>query len=117
MAEAKKQIKERDAFSLLCPSVLEVKHVLQELGFTLVRHIKASQYTYHAPLPDQYHFEGPRGLEIIFLAGKDTPEDGGTFPHHNSRWWSIGGADELKTRQVRQVLDHQVVFYLAASHS
>ncbi len=33
MVQAKKQTKERAAFSPLCPSVEEVKTCLQELGF------------------------------------------------------------------------------------
>ncbi len=117
MAQAKKQSRERAAFSPLCPPVEEVKPVLQELGFTLVRHIKASQYNYLAPLPDQYHFEGPQGLEIIFLAGKDIPEDGGKFPHHNLRWWVISGADQLKTQQVKRVLAaHWFLSWRKTSH-
>lgn len=104
------------AFCQTCPTVKEVTHVLQPLGFYVSFHMEADDqqaYLQLAPLPKQCHYEGPCGLSVVYLAGEDTGlfDDEGdgsdttnnAFPAHASRFWCYCGAESLTMFQ--QTLD------------
>jgi hypothetical protein len=92
---------ERSPFCTTCPFVDEVTGVIAPLGYTLVFQMKADTaraYRDLPPLPAQYHYEGPHGASVIYLAGKDIPilgddddepaSDGlRSYPEHGSRFW------------------------------
>jgi hypothetical protein len=102
------------AFCASCPAAEEVTAALSPLGFTLAFQMRADTaraYTDLPPLPAQYHYEGPHGASVIYLAGKDMPclgdedeRDWGAFPPHASRFWLYAGADAGAHEQTAQVL-------------
>jgi hypothetical protein len=108
---------ERNPFCATCPSANDVTEVLAPLGFTLVFQMKADPArasTNLPPLPAQYHYEGPRGTSVIYLAGKDIPmlgdegdEPAGDrplpYPEHGSRFW-IAAPDAHAVLLVLRVL-------------
>ncbi|HLG77544.1 MAG TPA: hypothetical protein VKX46_14095 [Ktedonobacteraceae bacterium] len=85
-----------EAFCPLCPPPDEVTAVLHTHGFRLTLSMEPSNGPRRAVplLPAHYHFRDETGTEVIFLAGKDTPEDAmARFPIHASRWWVYPGAN------------------------
>ncbi|GCE26406.1 hypothetical protein KDA_18900 [Dictyobacter alpinus] len=93
-----------EGYSLTCPDPQEVTALLQPLAFTLHFQIAAKSFQYSAALPAQYHFRDEHGTEVIYLAGKDTPEDRIPLPAHQSRWWIYMGASEEAFHQVSRVI-------------
>ncbi len=82
--------------------------MLEALGLRLTFEMAATspaQDLRVAPLPAQFHFRGPRGLEVIYLAGKDVSyEQYHPLPPHASRWWAYPGANPLLCAQVTKAL-------------
>ncbi|HEX7737000.1 MAG TPA: hypothetical protein VF458_19300 [Ktedonobacteraceae bacterium] len=90
-------IRDLEAFSEHCPAASEVTAVLQTLGFRLSFHMQAvvpPESSAIPALPPQYHYTDQYGTEIIYLAGRDKPEDGERLPVHKSRFWLWPGANE-----------------------
>jgi hypothetical protein len=53
-----------------------------------------SHTSHPPPLPAQYHYKDDgHGTEVIYLAGRDVPLEGESFPPHASRFWLYPGAD------------------------
>jgi hypothetical protein len=108
---------ERNPFCATCPFVDEVTGVLAPFGYTLIFQMKADTaraYTDLPPLPAQYHYEGPCGASVIYLAGKDVPILGDKddepssaqphpYPEHRSRFW-IAALDAHTVSLVLRVL-------------
>lgn len=100
-------IQAHEAFCETCPDPQQVTEVLAELGFSLDFQMDAiipAKYSATAPLPAQYHYKTHDGCEIIYLAGKDRPEQGQILPKHASRFWAYSGAHPMLYQQVLQVL-------------
>jgi hypothetical protein len=98
---------ERAAFCATCPQPAEVSNVLASLGCVLAFSMPAEYegaYMYLPPLPAQFHYEGPGGLRVIYLAGPDIALDGECFPEHESRFWLYGGHDQTAFQQVASAL-------------
>ena len=99
------QLVERSALCSTCPTPEDVSHALEPLGFALCFQMKA-QKTYinsdTPPLPAQYHYAGPHGSEVIYLAGPDRPN--ASFPPHASRFWVYSGALPASVQQAMHVL-------------
>ena len=90
------QVEELEAYCHTCPSPEEVTAMLQAMGCTLDFQMEAvipPAYSVVAPLPAQYHYAGPGGMSLIFLAGQDSDPDGEQLPPHASRFWAYPGAD------------------------
>ena len=99
---------ELTAFGATCPRIEDVTDILADLGLGLVFQLSAFRATSNAPaLAAQYHFQGCKGAEVLFLAGKDTAMDGARFPAHASRWWVFPGADPVAYRQIVQTLSER----------
>jgi len=98
---------ERSAFCATCPSPMEVSNVLASLGcvlaFTMPAELEGA-YMHLPPLPAQFHYEGPGGLRVIYLAGPDIALDGECFPEHESRFWLYGDHDQTVFQQVASKL-------------
>ena len=95
------------AFCSICPDPQEVTTILSGLGFCLTFHMDAILYPASSEAPDlpaQYHFADQHGTELIYLAGRDTPMDGESFPKHQSRWWLYPGADTDASQQIISLL-------------
>ena len=98
---------ERSAFCTTCPSPIEVSNVLASLGCVLAFSMPAEQegaYMHLPPLPAQFHYEGPGGLCVIYLAGPDIALDGECFPAHTSRFWLYGDHDQAVFQRVASKL-------------
>src|SRR5438876_11386682 len=70
---------ERSAFCATCPEPTDVSKVLAGQGCSLVFCMKAEDegaYMDLPPLPAQFHYEGPGGVRVIYLAGPDVARDG-----------------------------------------
>jgi hypothetical protein len=97
MPKKNRHIDELEAFCHSCPAREEVTTFLEQLGMHLDFQMDAflpPAYSGLAQLPAQFHFEGPAGMSIIYLAGEDSAtEDGGHLPPHKSRFWAYSGAD------------------------
>ena len=108
MISQKIPVFEAHAFCATCPTEQEVTALLNQLGFQLVFQLEAThpaKSSAVAPLPAQYHYARPEeGIEVIFLAGKDKPEAGQSFPHHASRFWIYAGTNLLFSQHVIQML-------------
>ena len=101
---------ELTAFGATCPRIEDVTGILADLGLGLVFQLRAFRATSNAPaLAAQYHFQGGKGAEVLYLAGQDTAMDGERFPAHASRWWVSSGADPLIYRQIVQTLSERYV--------
>jgi hypothetical protein len=90
------------AFCATCPETEAVTAFLHDLGLRLDFQLEAVHYAAYEQLPDlpaQYHYHS-LGLEVIYLAGKDSPLDGERFPRHASRFWAYAGADGAAFRRV-----------------
>jgi hypothetical protein len=98
---------ERSAFCATCPQPADVSNVLTSLGCVLAFTMQAEDegaYMHLPPLPAQFHFEGPGGLHVIYLAGPDIALDGENFPEHKSRFWLYSGHDQAVFQQVSSKL-------------
>jgi hypothetical protein len=102
------QLANLEAFCQDCPAISDVHSVLEELGFRLVFEMHASTFSKNSQLPTlpaQYHYRDTDGTELIFLAGKDHPEqDMPRFPLHSSHWWLYAGSSQYAYNLVAQVL-------------
>lgn len=79
-----------NALCQTCPQPHKVTNALQPLGFRLGFQMKADDqqaYMQLKPLPAQFHYEGPHGLSVVYLAGEDiNSDDEYAFPAHASRF-------------------------------
>ena len=86
---------EISAFCQTCPPPHEVTNVLVLLGFSLTFQMQADSqqaYLQLKPLPAQMHYEGPYGMNVVYLAGEDLNiDDECIFPAHASRFWLYPG--------------------------
>ena len=106
MASTKTAAQALTAFCATCPAPEEVAAFLYGLGFRLDFQLEAVHYAAYQQLPDlpaQYHFHS-LGIEMIYLAGKDSPLDGECFPRHASRFWAYAGSDAQAFRRVVSTL-------------
>ena len=106
MAQMKTTAKALTAFCATCPAPETVTAFLHGLGLRLDFHLEAVHYAAYEHLPDlpaQYHYHS-RGIEVIYLAGTDSPLDGERFPRHASRFWVYPGVDGAAFRRVVRVL-------------
>jgi hypothetical protein len=100
-------IRDLNAFCVGCPAATDVTAALQTLGFRLTFYMdkRTSPESYGVPaLPPQYHYTDQHGTEVIYLAGRDKPEDGERFPAHESRFWLWPGADGLAHTRAADLL-------------
>jgi hypothetical protein len=98
---------ERTAFCATCPQPVDVSEVLSKLGCSLAYSMPAEDegaYMDLPPLPAQFHYEGPGGLRVIYLAGPDIALDGERFPEHKSRFWLYGDHTQADFQHVASVL-------------
>ncbi len=97
---------ELHAFANACPAYTEVTEILAGLGFSLVFSMQAvpppRKGTPH--LPAQYHYKDGSGTEVIFLAGKDSGEEGRWITPHASRFWIYPGRSQYCYNLVMQEL-------------
>jgi len=94
------------AFCAICPAPETVTAFLHGLGLRLDFHLEAIHYAAYEHLPDlpaQYHYHS-RGIEVIYLAGPDSPLDGERFPGHASRFWAYPGSDAQGFRRLISAL-------------
>jgi hypothetical protein len=101
------QEEERSAFCATFPQPADVSNVLADLGCSLAFSMPAEDegaYMDLPPLPAQFHYEGPSGLRVIYLAGPDIALDGERFPTHESRFWLYGDHTQAAFQQVASVL-------------
>src|SRR5215471_6945834 len=104
---AQHQEEERSAFCATCPQPAEVRKMLGNLGCSLTFSMPAEDeraYMDLPPLPAQFHYEGPGGVRVIYLAGPDIALDEEHFPEHRSRFWLYGDHDQVAFGQVASVL-------------
>jgi hypothetical protein len=98
---------ERSAFCATCPQPADVSKVLSSLGCSLAFSMPAEgdgAYMDLPPLPAQFHYEGPGGMRVIYLAGSDIALDGERFPEHQSRFWLSGDHNQATFQQVASIL-------------
>jgi hypothetical protein len=97
MPKKDQQPDELEAYCLFCPAPEEVTTFLEQMGMHLEFQMDAVFPPANAGLavlPAQFHFGGPAGMSIIYLAGEDSvTEDGEQLPPHKSRFWAYPGAD------------------------
>ena len=94
-----------EAFCSSCPNPNEVAAVLQGFGFQSTFTMKAVvRRKTTVSIPAQYHFEGPDGMEILYLAGRDVGDEKTRLPRHESRFWAFPGADSTRYRLVISIL-------------
>lgn len=93
------------AFCSTCPAHADVTAFLATQGFDLVCAIDQVVKPASRAAPGQYHYQDRDRTEVIYLAGKDTPEgSGGSFPSHRSRWWLYPGKSLLAYSRLAQTL-------------
>ena len=98
---------ERSAFCATCPQPTDVSNLLASQGCSLAFSMPAEDegaYMDLPPLPAQFHYEGPGGVRVIYLAGPDVALDGERFPAHQSRFWLYGDHDQAAFGQIASVL-------------
>jgi hypothetical protein len=98
---------ELSAFCSMCLLPEEVSHVLERFGFVLGFTLPAEDdgaYMHLPPLPAQFHYDGPGGMRVIYLAGPDMALDGECFPEHQSRFWLCRGHDHAAFQRIASVL-------------
>jgi hypothetical protein len=114
MPKKNQQADELGAFCHSCPKKEVVTSFLERLGMRLDFQLDAFLPPAHSELtqlPAQFHFEGPGGMSIIYLAGQDrAPEEGERFPPHKSRFWAYTGADAHVFGWITQSVAHQWSF-------
>lgn len=114
MSSIIQQAQELQAFCRTCPTPQEVTEFLRTMDFRLDFHLPAfipSACSAVAPLPAQYHYQRPDGMNIIYLAGQDSAgEKGERLPRHASRWWAYTGADPGAFSRVTHALSLQWSF-------
>jgi hypothetical protein len=98
-----------DTFCQSCPSADEVTAFLAKQGFDLVLHLGPSaprcRYRGCGPtLPDQYHYRDRFNTDVIYLAGKDIPEEQERLPAHASRWWLYPGGNHDAYTSIKGLL-------------
>jgi hypothetical protein len=101
------QEEELSAFCATGPQPDEVTNVLAGLGCSLAFSMQAEDegaYMHLPPLPAQFHYEGPGGVRVIYLAGSDIALDRERFPEHRSRVWLFGDHDQASFGQAASVL-------------
>jgi len=109
LAQVIAQLVDLEAFCSECPLVENVTKILEELGFRLAFHLESKTFAKRGratlpSLPAQYHYRDADGTELIFLAGKDHPEqDMPRLPAHASRWWLYPGTSQCNYNLVAQV--------------
>ena len=95
--------KDVGAFCQTCPHPQDVTTVLQSLGFRVGFQMNADDqqaYMQLKPLPAQIHYEGPGGMNIVYLAGEDIDiDDEHVFPKHASRFWLYCAGEPEQTFQ------------------
>jgi hypothetical protein len=109
---------ERWAFCATCPLPADVSNVLASLGCVLAFRMPAEYegaYMHLPPLPAQFHYDGPGGVRVIYLAGQDIALDGECFPEHESRFWLYSGHDQAAFKQAASMLS--VRWSLSWQHS
>ena len=82
------------AFCHYCPSVEEVTHTLRSAGCHLQFSMDACSppsWASGGAIPAQYHYTGPSGVEVLFLAGRDSAGNRERLPPHAARFWIDGG--------------------------
>ena len=100
------------AFCLTCPQPQDVTRVLQAYGFRLSFEMKADAeraYLHLPPLPAQFHYDGPSGISVVYLAGKDYDEANhqpvpSCIKQYASRFWLYAGGNPTMYEQMKQVL-------------
>ena len=114
MPKKNQQAYELEAFCLSSLTKEEVTTFLERLGMRLDFQMDAflpPAYSELARLPAQFHFEGPAGMSIIYLAGEDSaPEEGERLPPHRSRFWAYPGADAHVFGWITQSVAHRWSF-------
>jgi hypothetical protein len=106
MASTTSAVQALTAFCATCPAQEVVTTFLRSLGFHLDFQMETVHYAAYQQLPDlpaQYHYQA-QGIEVIFLAGQDTPLDGERFPRHASRFWAYAGSDAQAFRRLISAL-------------
>lgn len=92
------------AFCHCCPSVTEVTQTLHTAGCRLRFSMDACSppsWAAGGALPAQFHYEGPAGVEVLFLAGRDSASGRERLPKHVARFW-IDGSPSQKSREVQR---------------
>jgi len=98
-------IQELEACCSSCPDPNDVEVLLREFGLKLTFTMKAvARRRVETSIAAQYHFEGPDGAEILYLAGRDVGDGEVRLPPHASRFWAIAGADLGMYRKVISAL-------------
>ena len=97
------------AFCQTCIHPQDVTNILTLLGFSLAFQMKPDDqqaYMQLKPLPAQFHYEGPYGMNVVYLAGEDiNTGDEDVFPVHASRFWLYrAGETDLIFQQAIDVL-------------
>jgi hypothetical protein len=103
----KTMIRDLEAFCTHCPAASAVTATLQALTFDLTFQMDEyipAESSHVAALPAQYHYKDQYGTEIIYLAGRDTPENGGRLPAHLSRFWLWPGSNEQAYTRAAEML-------------
>jgi hypothetical protein len=103
-------IRDLEAFCLTCPPSIEVACALERLGFRLTLQMEAivpPKSSAVPALPPQYHYSDQYGTEVIYLAGRDTPEDGERYPAHESRFWLWPGSQTEAYQRAASALAHK----------
>jgi hypothetical protein len=106
MASTKSAAQALTTFCASCPAPEAVTTFLHGLGLRLDFQLEAVHYPAYEhlhDLPAQYHYHS-RGIEVIYLAGQDTPLDGERFPRHASRFWVYPGSDAQAFRRLISAL-------------
>jgi hypothetical protein len=92
------------AFCHCCPSVTAVTQTLHAAGCHLqfsMDAISPPSWASGGALPAQYHYTGPFGVEVLFLAGRDSSRNGERLPPHAARFW-IDGSPGQKSGDIQQ---------------
>ncbi len=98
-----------ESFCNTCPPAQDVSALLAREGFFLVLALGSKAFEQQSghpipPLPAQYHYRDSYNTEVIYLAGRDIPEEGQRFPQHASRWWIYPGASQFAYNGIMQTL-------------
>jgi hypothetical protein len=99
MIKSSPQLADLEALCQVCPPIQEITAALVYLGFELVFHMPATNFTKRTcgqvpALPPQYHFVDTHNTEVIVLLGTDHPKyEHRELPPHASRWWLYAGSN------------------------
>jgi len=109
---------ELHGFCTTCPPAEDVAALLARLGFRLAFQMEAQddlKSAEHLPaLPAQHHYKDAFGTEVLYLAGRDTPLEGESYPRHASRFWLYAGAhpQAFQLAQTRLSLAYQFTWHV-----